>query len=113
MSHATRLSKIGGVMYNTTQVLGTKTLVTLYYAFFLPIIRYCCEVSGTTYTINVHFVTIVQEGYQNDIWCWEMTSHTSMLLYDYKVLTFQNLVHLTILSIIFKAYNNLPLPVTV
>ena len=38
------LSRITGVMYRVSRVLGTASLLTLYHSLFLPMMGYCCDI---------------------------------------------------------------------
>ena len=48
-------------LQSVAHTLGTETLLTLYYSLFLPILSYCCEMWGTTYTSTIHCIEIVQK----------------------------------------------------
>ena len=108
----TNLSRITGLMHRAIHVLGTTSLLTLYYSLFLPILCYCGEVWGNACITNVHCITVVQKGGQTDMWCWRL-HHTNLLFYRCRVLTFQDLVDLKMCSIMYKTYNNMPVPVSV
>ena len=55
------LSRVVGIIYRARHILGTETLLTLYYSLFLPILSYCCEILGTTYTSTIHCIEILQK----------------------------------------------------
>ena len=57
----TGLSRITGVIYRTSHVLGTASLLTLYHSLFLPIMGYCCDIWGNACATNLHCITVLQK----------------------------------------------------
>ena len=57
----TGLSRITGVMYRASHVLGTASLLTLYHSLFLPIMGYCCDIWGNACSTNLHCITVLQK----------------------------------------------------
>ena len=55
------MSRVVGIIYRARHILGTETLLTLYYSLFLPILSYCCEIWGITYTSTIHCIEILQK----------------------------------------------------
>ena len=57
----TGLSRITGVMYRASHVLGTASLLTLYHSLFLTIMGYCCDIWGNACATNLHCITVLQK----------------------------------------------------
>ena len=57
------LSRVVSILYRARHILGTENLLTLYYSIFLPILSYCCEIWGITYTSNhTLYLNITEES---------------------------------------------------
>ena len=74
-------ARVVGIIYRARHILGTETLLTLYDSLFLPILSYCCEIWGTTYTSTIHCIE-----------------------------KFKDLVDLKVLLVLFKIFNSMPIP---
>jgi len=57
----TNLSRISGVMYTESHVLGITGLLTICYSLFLPVLYYCCEIWGNACITKVNCDTVVQQ----------------------------------------------------
>ena len=97
-------------MYRARHILGTETLLTLYYSLFLPILSYCCEIWGTTYTSTIHCIEIVQKRVIRLISGVNRQCHTHILFSRCRVLKFKDLVDLKVLLVLFKIFNSMPIP---
>ena len=105
----TNLSRLTGVMPRASHVLGTTSLLTLYYSLFLPILCYCCEVLGNACITNVHCITVVQKRWSD--WYVVLVDSITPTCYFIGVeLKFQDL---KMYSIMYKTYNNMPVSVNV
>ena len=82
------------------------------YSLFLPILCYCCELLGNACITNVHSITVVQKVVRQIRGVGRL-HHTNLLFYRCRVLKFQDLVDLKMCSIMYKAYNNMPVPANV
>ena len=95
---------------NSISLLGTETLLTLYYSLFLPILSYCCEIWGTTYTSTIHCIEIVQKRVTRLISGVNRQCHTNILFSRCRYLKFKDLVDLKVLLVLFKIFNSMPIP---
>ena len=113
----TGLSRITGVMYRASHVLGTASLLTLYHSLFLPIMGYCCDIWGNACATNLHCITVLQKSVTKKAvrlaFGASRLDHTSMLFYRCRVLRFKDLVKLKMCSILYKVHYNMPVPANV
>ena len=98
------LSRVVGIIYRARHMLGTETLLTLYYSLFLPILSYCCEIWGISYTSTIHCIEILQKRVIR------LISGVNILFSRFRVLKFKDLVDLKVLLVIFKIFNSMPIP---
>ena len=73
------LSRVVGIIYRARHILGTENLLTLYYSLFLPILSYCCEIWGITYTSTIHCIDILQKRVIRLISAVNRQCHTNIL----------------------------------
>ena len=104
------LSRVVGIIYRARHILGTETLLTLYYSLFLPILSYCCEIWGITYTSTIHCIEILQKRVIRLINGVNRQCHTNILFSRCRVLKFKDLVDLKVLLVLFKIFNSMPIP---
>ena len=104
------LSRVVGIMYRARHILGTEHLLTLYYSLFLPILSYCCEMLGITYTSTIHCIKILQKILIRLISGVNRQCHTNILFSRCRVLKFKDLVDLKALLVLFKIFSSMPIP---
>ena len=78
----------------------------LYCSLFLPHLSYCCEISGNTYTTNIHGITLLQKRVIELICRVKRQEHTCTLFQQLDVLKCVDLVKLKTASIMFRAFHN-------
>ena len=110
MCQAQSVSRVVGIIYRARQILGTENLLTLYYSLFLPILRYCCEIWGITYTSTIHYIEILQKRVIRLISGVNRQCHTNILFSRCRVLKFKDLVDLKVLLVLFKIFNSMSIP---
>ena len=104
------LSRVVGIIYSARHILGNETLLTLYYSLFLPILSYCCDILGITYTSTIHCIGILQKRVIRLIYGMNRQCHTNMLFSRCRVIKFKDLVELKVLLVLFKIFNSMPMP---
>ena len=107
-----QMQSVSSSIYRARRILGTDTLLTLYHPLFLPILSYCCEIWGITYTSTIHCIEILQKRVISLIS--GVNSNTGEQAMPHKhfifVLKFKDLVDLKVLLVLFKISNSMPIP---
>ena len=88
-------------------LMGTENLLTLYYSPFLPILSYCCEIWGITYTSTIYCIEILQKRVIRLISGVNRQCHTNILFSRCRVLKFKDLVDLKVLLLLCKIFNSM------
>ena len=83
-----KLSKGLAIMYKAKTRLNEKSLLTLYYALFLPYINYCLEIWGSTYVTNLQCISFLQKRAVRTICNKGFREHTNALFYKLKMVKF-------------------------
>ena len=78
----------------------------LYCYLFLSHLSYCCEMWGTTYTTNIHGITILQKRVIRLVCGVKRLEHTNTLFQQLGDLKFVDLVQLKTAIIMFNAFHN-------
>ena len=86
----TGLSRITGVMYRASHVLGTASLLTLHHSLFLPIMGYCCDIWGKCMCHQSTLYHRVTKKAVRLLFGASRLDHTSMLFYRCRVLRFND-----------------------
>ena len=85
------LFRITGVMYRASHVLGNASLglLTPYHSLSLPIMGYCCEISGNACATNLRCISVAKKAVRL-VFGASRLDHTSMLFYRCRGLRFKD-----------------------
>ena len=102
-----KISKNIGVLYRVSKILDSKSLYTLYCSLVLPYMYYCVVLWGNNYQSKIDNVIKLQKKAIRIISRASFNEHTLPLLKRLNALSFQDIVKVTTLVIMYKVYNHL------
>jgi hypothetical protein len=104
-----KISKHIGILNRARKYFGGNAIRTLYCSLILPYLLYCVEVWGNTYSSNLNAIILLQKKAIRIIANVPRLEHTNDIFMNFKLLKFMDLVKLSTLLVMFRAYNiNLP-----
>ena len=89
-----KLSKTVGILY-----------IIIYCSLFLPYLTYCAEIWGNTYKSNTQCIFLLQKKIVRIVYGANFRDHTDVIVQDFNILKFYDLVKLKICEVMYRAFN--------
>ena len=88
---ALKISKSVGIIYRVKHLVPRKILVNLYYSLVFPYLTYCCTIWGSTYSVHLKPLEILQKKIIRLITNSGFTAHTTPLFYELGILKLEDI----------------------
>ena len=108
ISHiASKVPKSIGIIYKSSFCLTRFALRTLYFALVYPYLNYCVTIWGSTYSINLNRLILLQKKVIRILNNVSFDAHTSPLFKSLNLLKFKDIYLLNLGKLMFSYKNNL------
>jgi hypothetical protein len=102
-----KVSKHVGLLYKARKLLHSSALTTLYYSFIYPLISYCIEIWGSSFSTYIDKLYKQQKRIMRIITFSKQRTSTILLLRETKILSIYNVYKYRLFIFVYKVVNNI------